>query len=73
MKWQHFGENQLSELGGGRGVLHNSTAQFVIVTVCDVVAICDGKSRDLLWVSRFVRVIVALCDNVKICVFRTYI
>ena len=43
------------------------------VTICDIVAICDGKCRDWWWVSWFVTEIVAICDNVKICIFMTYI
>ena len=48
------------------------TAQFVIVDICDVVAICDGKCHNLWRVSQFVTEIVAICDNVKICIFTTY-
>ena len=47
------------------------TARFVIVPICDSVPICDWKCPDLWQLSRFVIKSVAICDNIKICIFTT--
>ena len=46
-------------------------AQFLNFAICDV-GICDDKCRNSWLVSRFVTEIVAVCDNVKMCIFTTY-
>ena len=59
-------------LGCGLMQVSFVTYQFVIVAICDCVAICDWKCRNLWRVPRFVTEGVAICDNVKMCNLMTY-